>query len=233
MTPRLEATSPTASNAWSSDTTSIMSPGRVLASQTPAATAIRRSLQSRTPVEGALCTRLAPFCARSRAVSCPITRQFPTAVKSVSMPTRSIMRCRSTYSMSCARLVFSTSKKMPRRCSGRGRGAGGGPMRAANAGSGTIVTTGAGVASTTGSSGRVSGAAASSGAAVRFRVRGWVLRFEVFLPSAVDDRFFVVTAEGIARPLGDRTGRCRGVDSPEDPCSALPACSQGGAPCGP
>ena len=69
LTPRLAATSPTASNAWSSETISITSPGRAPASHTPAETAMRRSLQSRTPTDGALCTSAAPCFASSRAVS--------------------------------------------------------------------------------------------------------------------------------------------------------------------
>ena len=55
--PRPVATSPTASKARSSDTISITSPGRADASHTPALTAMRKSLQSRTPTDGALCTR--------------------------------------------------------------------------------------------------------------------------------------------------------------------------------
>ena len=81
--PRLAATSPTASNARSSDTISISSPGRAEASQMPAATAMRRSLQSRTPVNGALCTRCAPAFAKSRAESWPTTFQLATATSSV------------------------------------------------------------------------------------------------------------------------------------------------------
>jgi hypothetical protein len=91
-TPSVAATSPTASKARSSDTTSTRSPARAPASHTPAVTAIRRSLQSRTPVEGALCTSWAPCLASSRAVSGPMTRQLPTATKSVRLSARSMAR---------------------------------------------------------------------------------------------------------------------------------------------
>src|SRR5262245_32641861 len=138
VTPRLAATSPTASNAWSSVTTSIMSPGRALASQTPAATALRRSLQSRTPTAGALCTSCAPWRARKRAVSWPTTRQLPTATRSVPRAIRSSARCAITFATCSGRLVFSTSKKIARRLVGRGRGAGG-ITRAAKEGSGVAV----------------------------------------------------------------------------------------------
>ena len=75
------------------------SPARALASHTPAPTAILRSLQSRTPTDGALWMRWAPWRASRRAESWPITRQFPTATKSVRRPSgpprdaRSRARC--------------------------------------------------------------------------------------------------------------------------------------------
>ena len=81
-TPSTAATSPTASNARSSEMISIRSPGRPLPSHTPALTAMRRSLQSFTPVEGALWTSWAPRRASSRALSAPMTRQLPTAIRS-------------------------------------------------------------------------------------------------------------------------------------------------------
>jgi hypothetical protein len=71
---------------------SITSPGRAAASHTPAATAMRRSLQSLTPVEGALCTSWAPRWASSRAVSPLATFQLPIATRSVSRESRSILR---------------------------------------------------------------------------------------------------------------------------------------------
>jgi hypothetical protein len=90
-------------------------------------------------------------------------------------------------------------------------GGGGGPMRAAKAGSGTIVTTGAGSSAVSTGSRSGSGATASTGGVALFRVRGWVLRVEVFLPFAVEDRFFVATAERhitLARPPhGTSSGR--------------------------
>ncbi len=170
--PRLAETSPTASKARSSDTISITSPGRAEASHTPAATAMRRSLQSRTPTEGALCTRWAPCRASSRAVSWPITRQLPTATKSVRRPPRSTARCSITRAMWAARLVFSTSKKIARWAEGNGRSGGAGDTRSAKTGSTWTVVRSAG----SGASANVStvasrgGGAASSGAF--FRARG-------------------------------------------------------------
>lgn len=55
-TPRAAATSPTASKARSLEIISSTSPAVACPSQQPAATAIHRSLQSRTPRAGALCT---------------------------------------------------------------------------------------------------------------------------------------------------------------------------------
>src|SRR5262245_12985446 len=108
---------------------------------------------------------------------------------------------------------------MPRRCSGRGRGGGGGAMRAANAGSGTTVTTGAaGGTALVGGSGRLSSIGASAGLAVRLRSPDWVLRVEGFLPFAVVDRFFVATAEAYHA----RLGTARAVDSPHGACSGCP-----------
>src|SRR5438552_3289707 len=103
------ATSPTASKARSSDTISSTSPGRAAANHTPALTAIRRSLQSFTPEEGALWTSWAPWRASRRAVSVPITRQFPTATNSVRPPRGSIARCSITRAMCAGWLAFSTS----------------------------------------------------------------------------------------------------------------------------
>src|SRR5881398_929068 len=103
------ATSPTASKARSSDTISSTSPGRAAANHTPALTAIRRSLQSFTPEEGALWTSWAPWRASRRAVSGPITRQFPTATNSVRPPRGSMARCSITRAMCAGWLAFSTS----------------------------------------------------------------------------------------------------------------------------
>src|SRR5439155_1083093 len=118
--PRAAATSPTASKARSSDTISSTSPGRAAANHTPALTAIRRSLQSFTPEEGALWTSWAPWRASRRAVSVPITRQFPTATNSVRPPRGSIARCSITRAMCAGWLAFSTSKKIPPRLVGSG-----------------------------------------------------------------------------------------------------------------
>src|SRR5206468_4517307 len=167
-TPRLVATSPTASNAWSSVTISTTSPGRACASQTPASTAMRRSLQSRTPTDGALCTRCAPRSARRRAVSWFTTRQLPTATRSVVRVMRSTSRWASTRATWSARLEFSTSKKIPRRTDGCGRSGSGGSTRAAKSGSGLEVATGSASAASAGggapgsSSGRASGASAAA-----------------------------------------------------------------------
>ena len=155
------ATSPTASKARSSDTISSTSPGRAAASHTPALTAMRRSLQSRTPVDGALWTSWAPWRASRRAVSWPITRQFPIATNSVRQPARSTARCSITRAMCPALLVFSTSKKIARRFVGSGAAGAGGGTRAAKTGSGVASGT-TGSCSTTGSMN--SGADATSGA---------------------------------------------------------------------
>ena len=71
-------------------------------------------------------------------------------------------------------------------------------MRAANAGSGTTVTTvivspaGAG---RTGSSATATRVGVSGAVTLLVRARGAVFRVEGFLPFAVVDRFFVATAE--------------------------------------
>ena len=140
VTPRLAATSPTASNAWSSVTIWSTSPGRAAASHAPADTAIRRSLQSRTPTDGALWTRCAPRLASRRAVSWPMTRQLPTPTSSVAFCIQSSSRCARTRAMCSARLVFSTSKNTAHRRLGSGAGGRGGGTRAAK--SGSTATTG-------------------------------------------------------------------------------------------
>src|SRR5439155_1533754 len=128
--PSAVATSPTASKARSSETTSSTSPGCAPASHTPALTAMRRSLQSRTPVDGALWTSWAPWRASRRAVSWPITRQLPTATNSVLRPRWSMASRSITRSMCAGWLVFSTSKKIACRVVGRRRsGPGGGRRR--------------------------------------------------------------------------------------------------------
>ena len=138
--PRLAATSPTASKARSLVMISSTSPARAPASHTPAPTAILRSLQSRTPTDGALWMRWAPWRASRRAESWPITRQFPTATKSVRRPVRSTSRCSITRAMCSGRLAFSTSKKIARRGVGKGRSASGGSTREAKRGSGVSRT---------------------------------------------------------------------------------------------
>src|SRR5215831_3358676 len=121
--PSAAATSPTASKARSSDTISRTSPGRAPASHTPALTAIRRSLQSRTPVDGALCNSWAP----NRASRRPTTRSICAGL-----------------------LVFSTSKKIAWRVVGLRRSGAGGGTRVTKTGSGaTIGTDGAGSSSAT------------------------------------------------------------------------------------
>ena len=130
---------------------------------------MRRSLQSRTPTEGALCTSAAPCWASSRAVSWPITRQLPTAMNSVVQPTQSRARCSRTREMSPARLVFSTSKKMPRRREGRGGSGSGGRTRAANPASGTPVTITASTGASTAGSG--SGGRGFGGELCGYRLR--------------------------------------------------------------
>ncbi len=159
--PSAAATSPTASNARSSDTISTTSPGRPAASHTPALTAMRRSLQSFTPAEGALWTSWAPWRASRRAVSWLITRQLPTATNSVRQPARSVARCSISRAMRPGWLVFSTSKKMTRRLDGSAAAGAGGSMRAAKAGSGVASGT-TGSCSTRDGSG--SGAGSTSGA---------------------------------------------------------------------
>ncbi len=159
--PRLAATSPTASKARSLVMISSTSPARALASHTPAPTAILRSLQSRTPTDGALWMRWAPWRASRRAESWPITRQLPTATKSVRRPVRSTSRCSITRAMCSGRLAFSTSKKIARRGAGKGRSASGGSTREAKRGSGVSRT----MTSSTGTSTGDLGASARSGAA--------------------------------------------------------------------
>ena len=159
--PRLAATSPTASKARSLVMISSTSPARAPASHTPAPTAILRSLQSRTPTDGALWMRWAPWRASRRAESWPITRQFPTATKSVRRPVRSTSRCSITRAMCSGRLAFSTSKKIARRGAGKGRSASGGSTREAKRGSGVSRT----MTSSTGTSTGDSGASARAGAA--------------------------------------------------------------------
>ena len=139
--PSAVATSPTASKARSSETISSTSPGCAPASHTPALTAMRRSLQSRTPVDGALWTSWAPWRASRRAVSWPITRQLPTATNSVLRPRWSMASRSITRSMCAGWLVFSTSKKIACRVVGRRRSGAGGGTRAANTGSGVSTGT--------------------------------------------------------------------------------------------
>src|SRR5205823_3920592 len=165
----------------------------------PAPTAMRRSLQSRTPTDGALCTRCAPRSARRRAVSWFTTRQLPTATRSVVRVMRSTSRWASTRATWSARLEFSTSKKIPRRTDGCGRSGSGGGTRAAKSGSGLEVATGSASAASAGggapgsSSGRASGASAAARLLPPRRCRAG------FLP--------VVTARTIANAddAGDRS----------------------------
>ncbi len=159
-TPSRAATSPTASNARSSEMISIRSPGRALPSHTPALTAMRRSLQSFTPVDGALCTRWAPRRASSRALSAPITRQFPTAIRSTRRSCRSMARWSRTRLTWSARLEFSTSTKIARRPVGSGGLGAGGLKRAANPRSGVAVRTAGSVLSGSGASTGVGAVAA-------------------------------------------------------------------------
>lgn len=115
MTPRAAAASPTASKARSLEIISSTSPAVACPSQQPAATAIHRSLQSRTPRAGALCTSCAPNVPRRRATSGPTTRQLPTAVSSTGCSRRSILRLSIASNSAASLVVFSTSMKIARR----------------------------------------------------------------------------------------------------------------------
>ena len=113
--------------------------------------------------------------------------------------------------MSAARLVFSTSKKMPRRREGRGGSGSGGRTRAANPASGTPVTITASTGASTAGSGSGGGGSGASAAAtgsgsgglawgLRARDLGVVRRVFAVAAPVFRERFGVVTLRAIARP---------------------------------
>src|SRR5262249_5934329 len=144
-------------------------------------------------------------------VSCPITRQLPTAVNAVVQPAQSSWRCSMTREMSTARLVFSTSKKMPRRLVGRTAGGSGGGTWATKPGSGRLVTitgstgaSGLGWGTSAGGSSISSGAgAASTGFGFRGRYLLVVLRGFGDGAPVLRERVLVVTRRDIARVVGE------------------------------